>query len=108
MSTPSLAIFEVLQRRVNLFPKEAGPIMGMSIRLAWISPEKPVEHIQACWSKVTEEPIALPKESVVSSPQQIVNFATLRPSAIACEKIARESSKTMGITWATKSHRATV
>ena len=44
---------------------------GMSIRLAWTSPEHPVDRIQACLWRATLVPTALTNESV-SSPQRFV------------------------------------
>ena len=68
----------------------------MSIRLAWSSPEKPVERSQAWRRSAPEEAIARPKESVVSSLHRMVNLAASRLSVMAWERMAQASSGTMG------------
>ena len=80
------------------------PLKSMSMSDAWTSLEKPVDLSQAWRRRATKEAIALPRESVVSSPQHIMNFAASLPSAIAWFRMARSSSKTIGSICATEFH----
>ena len=46
------------------------------MKVDWTQPNNPVDLIQVCLLIATLVPIALPRQSVVSKPQRIVNFIT--------------------------------
>ena len=64
----------------------------MSIKLAWTSPEKSVVQSQVWQCNATEEAMAQPKDSVVSSPHRMVNVDASLPSV----KVNRPTTSQLG------------